>query len=87
MTNEGDKGILIINWKDVKNSRIQNIISNLYSKNQDAIEGMKYYEVEAESAEMTDRVSVIFEDQMKKDKDDARKKEERRKERSLEAFC
>lgn len=84
MSNEGSKGIVIITWKDVSNDRIQNIISNLYMKNQDAIEGMKYYEVGAESSEIVDGVSNMFENLSKNGKPE---KKASRKERSLKAFC
>lgn len=84
MSNEGSKGIVIITWKDVSNARIQNIISNLYMKNQDAIEGMKYYEVGAESSEIVAGVSTMFENLSK---DGNPEKKASRKERSLEAFC
>lgn len=84
MTNEGSKGVVIITWKDISNDRIQKIISSLYLKNQDAIEGMKYYEVGAESADIVDGVSNMFEDLSKKGQPE---KKVSRNERSLEAFC
>ena len=87
MTNEGSTGILLITWKDVPNDCIQNIISSIYMKNQDAISGMKYYEVGAESAEMANTVSNMFEKQITKDSENRRRHEVSRKERSLEAFC
>lgn len=87
MTNEGSTGILLITWKDVPNDCIQNIISSLYMENQDAISGMKYYEVGVESAEMAKTVSDMFENQITKDANNHRRHEVSRKERSLEAFC
>jgi len=46
-----DIGIVVIHWKDAPDSRIQEIISNLYADNKDVISGMNYYEVKREETE------------------------------------
>jgi len=87
MTNEGNRGVVIISWNNVSNERIQSIISNLFIKNQDAISGMNYHEVGAESSDMVDGISAMFEENSKKDSESNQGHETSRKERSLEAFC
>jgi len=82
MTKSGDSGVLIITWKNVSDARIQNLISGIYAKNTDAIEGMVYREYDSVFSEEVGKVIPLL-DEKAKEID----KKESRKERSLEAFC
>jgi hypothetical protein len=82
MTKSGDNGVLIITWKNASDARIQNIISGIYAKNQDAIEGMVYREYDSIFTEEVGKVIPLL-DAKAKELD----KKESRKERSLAAFC
>jgi hypothetical protein len=82
MTNAGDNGVLIITWKHVSDARIQNLISGIYTKNQDAIEGMVYREYDSIFSEEVGKVIPLL-DEKAKEMD----QKESRRERSLEAFC
>lgn len=82
MTKSGDSGVLIITWKNVSNDCIKNIISGIYTKNADAIEGMQYREYDSVFSEEVGKVIPLL-DAKAKELD----KKESRKERSLAAFC
>lgn len=86
MTKTGDSGVLIITWKNVSNSRIQNIISGLYSKNTDAIEGMVYREYDSVFSDEVGKVIPALDEKAKELDDKTAEKKGPRKERGLAAF-
>jgi hypothetical protein len=61
-----NQGIVIINWKNVSDEKIQKIISSLYSDNRGAILGMNYYEVGPETADLVKKIPEFLEGKYKR---------------------
>lgn len=55
-THSSDIGIVVIQWKNAPDDRIQDIISSLYKDNEDVIEGMTYREYDSSCIERIKKV-------------------------------